>query len=82
MLMHYAEDVANHMKIPSIVLRTNGASAVLAYFALPQLQAEGHVPLKKERGGGSQNIMLKRSSKLSSRKEFNDHHMTLILRLR
>ncbi|KAM7522138.1 hypothetical protein LguiA_012040 [Lonicera macranthoides] len=45
-LMYYSAAVANHMKIPSIVLYTNSAASVQAYFAIPPLQAEGHIPLK------------------------------------
>ncbi|KAA8549332.1 hypothetical protein F0562_001016 [Nyssa sinensis] len=43
-LMYISEAVANHLNLPSIVLRTMGASSLMAYKAIPRLQAEGCVP--------------------------------------
>ncbi|KAM7527721.1 hypothetical protein LguiB_031131 [Lonicera macranthoides] len=45
-LMHFAESAANHMNLPSIILRTASASAVLAYDSIPRLHAEGFIPLQ------------------------------------
>ncbi|XP_059625233.1 UDP-glucose iridoid glucosyltransferase-like [Cornus florida] len=46
-LMYFSEAVANHLKLPSIVLRTSGAYSGLAYRAILQLQAEGlHIPIQ------------------------------------
>ncbi|KAK3001197.1 hypothetical protein RJ639_021819 [Escallonia herrerae] len=43
-LVYFAEAVAKSMKLPSIILRTAGACAVLAFDTIPWLQAEGHLP--------------------------------------
>ncbi|XP_059626556.1 UDP-glucose iridoid glucosyltransferase-like isoform X2 [Cornus florida] len=40
-LMYFSEAVANHLKLPSIVLRTSDAYSSLAYRSVLRLQAEG-----------------------------------------
>ncbi|KAM7527719.1 hypothetical protein LguiB_031129 [Lonicera macranthoides] len=45
-LMHFAESVANHMNLPSIIFLTVSASAVFAYDSIPRLHAEGFIPLQ------------------------------------
>ncbi|CAK9159096.1 unnamed protein product [Ilex paraguariensis] len=45
-IMPFAEAVANHLQLPSIILRTNSVSATIAYESLPRLQAAGYIPLQ------------------------------------
>ncbi|KAM7527722.1 hypothetical protein LguiB_031132 [Lonicera macranthoides] len=45
-LMVFAQAVASQMKLPTIILRTSGASSVLAYNAIPRLQDEGYIPFQ------------------------------------
>ncbi|KAJ0020180.1 hypothetical protein Pint_32701 [Pistacia integerrima] len=39
-LMYFAEAVACNLKLPSIMLRTSGATNLLSYYAYPRLQEE------------------------------------------
>ncbi|KAA8549335.1 hypothetical protein F0562_001019 [Nyssa sinensis] len=45
-IMYKTEAVANHLKIPSIVLETGSAATLLTYAAVPRLQADGYIPLQ------------------------------------
>ncbi|KAA8549334.1 hypothetical protein F0562_001018 [Nyssa sinensis] len=45
-VMHVSETVANCLKLPTIILRTSGASALVVYGVMPQLQAAGYFPLQ------------------------------------
>ncbi|XP_057474113.1 UDP-glucose iridoid glucosyltransferase-like [Actinidia eriantha] len=45
-MMYLGETVANHLKLPSIILRTSGATALAAYGAMPALQEAGYFPLQ------------------------------------
>ncbi|KAK3000219.1 hypothetical protein RJ639_024214, partial [Escallonia herrerae] len=45
-LMYISEAVANHFKLPKIVLRTSPPSYLVAYRAMSRLQAEGYFPLQ------------------------------------
>ncbi|XAR60670.1 hypothetical protein NMG60_11034138 [Bertholletia excelsa] len=45
-IMYCAGDVANLLKLPSMVLRTSSASSNLAYMNMPRLHSEGFIPLK------------------------------------
>ncbi|CAK9147428.1 unnamed protein product [Ilex paraguariensis] len=46
-IMYFTDAVANHLKLPSIVLCTTCASNILAWHANPRLQAEGYIPLQE-----------------------------------
>ncbi|KAF2311923.1 hypothetical protein GH714_027408 [Hevea brasiliensis] len=43
-LMYFSESVANHLKLPSIVLRTISAATYISRVAILQLKAEGYIP--------------------------------------
>ncbi|KAE8039178.1 hypothetical protein FH972_011616 [Carpinus fangiana] len=43
--MYFSEEMAKHLKLPSIILRTTSASNFFARDALFKLKAEGHLPL-------------------------------------
>ncbi|KAL7201612.1 hypothetical protein ACSBR1_033331 [Camellia fascicularis] len=45
-LMHATETVANHLKIPTIVLRTSGASAMVVCGSMTRLHEAGYFPLQ------------------------------------
>ncbi|KAL7173306.1 hypothetical protein ACSBR2_032717 [Camellia fascicularis] len=45
-LMHATETVANHLKIPTIVLRTSGASAMVVCGSMNWLHEAGYFPLQ------------------------------------
>lgn len=55
MIMYFSAAVADHLKIPCMILRTSGASAAVAYDSLPRLHAQGYLPLQ----GMSSNKKLK-----------------------
>ncbi|PRQ34282.1 putative hexosyltransferase [Rosa chinensis] len=42
--MHFAEEVANYLRIPSIILSTSSAAKTLSYLAYPRLQNDGYIP--------------------------------------
>lgn len=44
--MYFAEAVACHLKLPSIILCTGSAANLLTYHAFPLLQKQGYLPLK------------------------------------
>lgn len=44
-LMYFSEEVANHLNIPSIVLRTSSAASLLSRLAILQLKDEGYIPI-------------------------------------
>ena len=44
-IMYFTDAVANHMKLPSIILRTTSAFNFVAWHATPRLLAEGYIPL-------------------------------------
>ncbi|KAI3678242.1 hypothetical protein L6452_37527 [Arctium lappa] len=44
--MYFAEEVANSLNLPSIVLRSSSASYVPAFLTLPKLHAKGQLPVK------------------------------------
>lgn len=44
--MVFSEAVANHLKVPSIILITCNAAANIAFKALPSLLEKGHIPLQ------------------------------------
>ncbi|KAM7258194.1 hypothetical protein ACFE04_013935 [Oxalis oulophora] len=46
--MHFAEEVAHCLNLPSIVLRTSSAASSLAYQEFPRLRNEGYIPLQDE----------------------------------
>ncbi|KAK3001194.1 hypothetical protein RJ639_021816 [Escallonia herrerae] len=46
-LLYFSEAVANHFKLPKIVLRTSSPSYLVAYRAMSRLQAEGYFPLQE-----------------------------------
>ncbi|XP_044471733.1 UDP-glucose iridoid glucosyltransferase-like [Mangifera indica] len=43
-LMYFAETVASHLKLPSIILQTGSVASILTYFAYPRLRGEGYIP--------------------------------------
>ncbi|KAL7173298.1 hypothetical protein ACSBR2_032709 [Camellia fascicularis] len=45
-LTHATETVANHLKIPTRVLRTTGASAMVVYGSMTRLHKAGYFPLQ------------------------------------
>lgn len=45
-VMYFSEAVANHLKVPSIIVRTSSAGTGLAQTAIPRLRAEGYIPLQ------------------------------------
>ena len=45
-IMYFTESVANHLKLPSIILNTSCPSNFIAYHAILQLCAQGHLPLQ------------------------------------
>ncbi|CAK9187892.1 unnamed protein product [Ilex paraguariensis] len=46
-IMHFTDAVANHLNLPSIILRTTSASNVLAWDAIPRLQEGGYISLQE-----------------------------------
>ncbi|GFS39221.1 hypothetical protein Acr_00g0061740 [Actinidia rufa] len=46
MLMYVSETMANHLKLPSIVLRTSSATTLAAYGAMPAFHEAGYFPLQ------------------------------------
>lgn len=52
-IMHCAEAVARHLKLPSIILYTLNPTNLLTYYAYPRLLGQGHIPFP----GGSVNIV-------------------------
>lgn len=45
-LAYFAETLANHIKIPSMLFRSSCPSHVLATYAMPRLQAKGYLPVQ------------------------------------
>ncbi|XP_077238868.1 UDP-glycosyltransferase 76B1-like [Tasmannia lanceolata] len=43
---HFTQSVANHLKLPRIVLRTSPASCFVAFAKFPLLQQKGYLPIK------------------------------------
>ncbi|GAY37958.1 UDP-glycosyltransferase 76E2 [Citrus sinensis] len=43
-IMHCAEAVARHLKLPSIILYTLNPTNLLTYYAYPRLLEQGHIP--------------------------------------
>ncbi|KAM7260097.1 hypothetical protein ACFE04_015838 [Oxalis oulophora] len=44
--MYQTEDVANNLKLPSIVIRCSNAMAFLVYFSFPRLREQGLIPFE------------------------------------
>lgn len=44
--MYFAEEVANHLGIPSIILSTSSAAKMQSYLAIPRLQNDGYIPFQ------------------------------------
>ncbi|XP_050369136.1 UDP-glucose iridoid glucosyltransferase-like [Argentina anserina] len=44
--MYFAEEVAKHLRISSIILSTSSAAKMLSYIAVPMLQKNGYIPIQ------------------------------------
>ncbi|XP_050386276.1 LOW QUALITY PROTEIN: UDP-glycosyltransferase 76F1-like [Argentina anserina] len=48
-IFHFAQSVADRLKVPTVVLRTGGASSFTVFAAFPQLREKGYIPIQDSR---------------------------------